>query len=297
MMKVALLGSGSATPDPKRGNPSQAVIVNDEILLFDCGERTSVNLIRANINPLNIGYLFFTHLHWDHISDYGYFIITNWNCGRRKILEVYGPKGTKNMSDMTIYGAHKVDVEFLKMYRKRLPHNATNRPEPEVPVIVKEIGEGTIISNEKFKVSSRWVKHYNKWGMLCLGYRVDSKDGAVAISGDTSPCDAMIELAKDVDILIHECTFLDEILEQRTMKSHTGPSGVGRIAQRAGAKKLVLTHLGPYTSFEKTLEMASTGGRYVGWNGPHVWTKIVREVAKYYDGPIVLGEDAMIIDL
>jgi ribonuclease BN (tRNA processing enzyme) len=79
------------------------------------------------------------------------------------------------------------------------------------------------------------------------------------------------------------------------MKSHSWPAGVGRVAQEAGAKKLVLTHLGPYTSYEKTIEMALM--YYGNWKGPHIWTKIVREVAKYYDGPVVLGHDAMIIDL
>ena len=62
-MQAVILGSGSAVPDPVRGNPSQAVVVGETILLFDCGERTTVNLTGAGINPLNVDYLFFTHLH------------------------------------------------------------------------------------------------------------------------------------------------------------------------------------------------------------------------------------------
>ncbi len=60
-MKACILGSGSALPDPERGNPSQAIVVDDEIVLIDCGERTTVNLVTAGINPLDVDYFFFTH--------------------------------------------------------------------------------------------------------------------------------------------------------------------------------------------------------------------------------------------
>ena len=68
-MKVVVVGSGSALPDPSRGNPSQAVVVDGEVLLFDCGERATVNLVRAGINPMNVDHVFLTHLHWDHMVD------------------------------------------------------------------------------------------------------------------------------------------------------------------------------------------------------------------------------------
>ncbi|MDG7000679.1 MAG: hypothetical protein JRN15_16410, partial [Nitrososphaerota archaeon] len=79
--------------------------------------------------------------------------------------------------------------------------------------------------------------------------------------------------------------------QQRNMKSHSGPSGVGKIAREAGGKKLVLMHAPPYTGYNKSLDMASM---YLGkWRGEEIWSKIVREVAKFYDGPIVLGSDAL----
>lgn len=296
-MKAIVLGSGSAIPDPERGNPSQAVVIGDEILLFDCGERTTVNLVRAGINPINVDYLFFTHLHWDHIVDYGYFVISTWNCGRKKILKVFGPRGTKNMSNKTIYGAHEVDVLHMKIYlEKYLPDHVTNRPSPEPPIQVTEFGDdGEVIKTPNFTVISKPVEHYNKWGIPCVGYRVESREGVVALSGDTSPCQQMVELSRNADVLIHECAFLDEIIQQRGMKSHSGPSGVGKVAQEAGVKKLVLTHLGPYTSYQAAVEMASM--YYGERRGPEVWSKIVREVAKNYDGQIVLGEDALVIEV
>lgn len=294
-MKVALLGSGSAIPDPDRGNPSQAVIIDDEVLLFDCGERTTVNLIRAGINPNNVEHLFFTHLHWDHIVDYGYLVVSTWNCGRTKILNVYGPTGTKNMSDSTVYGAHKVDVEFVEKFLKVLPDSVTWRPISKVPVEVREIEEGIVLESEKFKVTAGLVEHINSMGFPCFGYRVDSKYGSVAISGDTQPCPGMVELARDVDVLIHECAFLDEIIEKRQMHGHSGPSGLGKVAAESGAKKVVVTHLGPYRSYPMAIEM---GSMYYekGW-GPEIWSKIVSDIRKFYAGPIVMGEDALVINV
>ena len=153
-MKVIIVGSGSATPDPERGNPSQAVIVDDEILLFDCGERTSVNLVKAGINPIDVDYLFFTHLHIDHTADYKYFIYTTWNCGRKKLLKVYGPgsteviTGTKEMTEIILNEERKI----MKMYNEKYVSPkvpVSNRPPLEYPMELKEIGEGRIFQGNK----------------------------------------------------------------------------------------------------------------------------------------------------
>jgi ribonuclease Z len=294
-MKVALLGTGSAIPDPDRGNPSQAVIVDDQILLFDCGERTTVNLIKVGINPNEVEHLFFTHLHWDHIADYGYLVISSWNCGRIKTLNVYGPQGTRNMSDSTIFGTHRVDVEFVEKFLKTLPDSIQQRPIAQVPVTVREISEGVVLSSKGFTVTAGQVEHINSMGFPCLGYRVDSQYGSVAISGDTEPCEAMVRLAKDVDLLIHECAFLDEIIEKRRMRGHSGPSGLGKVAAEARAKKVVVTHLGTYTGYPKAVEM---GSMYygTGW-GQEIWSKIVTDIRKFYDGPLIIGKDALTIEI
>jgi ribonuclease Z len=291
-MKAFVLGSSSAIPDPLRGNTSYAIEIGAEMILFDCGERTTVNLIKSGINPMEVNYLLFTHLHNDHMCDYGNFVISTWKCGRRELLKVFGPEGTKEMSEATINQTHKVDLYHMKVYlEKYLPPHVTNRPEPTPLVEAEDIGEGEVHISDRFRLSSRFVEHYNRWGIPSLGYRVDCDEGSIAISGDTSPCKATIELAKNVDVLFHECAFLDEIIQGREMKSHSGPSGAGKVAQEAGAKKLVLTHLPPYTGYPKSLDMASM---YLeGWNGEQVWSKVVREVAKYYDGPIILGSDAL----
>jgi ribonuclease Z len=287
-MQLIVIGSGSAVPDPIRGNPSIAVVVEGETLLFDCGERATVNLVRAGVNPLEIDQVFFTHLHWDHIADFNYFLMTVWNCGKSE-LRVFGPSGTQEMVD-GFMAAHHFDIRFVEELAKVIPNASLN---PQLDVAVTGLEPGVVLETATYRVTAAEVQHLRTLGFerSDWAYRVDSEHGSVAYSGDTGPCDEMVELARDVDVLVHEAAFLDEIIEERSMEGHSGPRGAGRIARMAGAKKLVLTHLGPYDSYDKAIEMAEL--YYGKRRGPEVWSKMIRDAAAEYDGPIVISNDAM----
>jgi ribonuclease Z len=295
-MQLIVVGSGSAVPDPLRGNPSIAVVVDDEPLLFDCGERATVNLVRAGISPLDVGHIFFTHLHWDHIADFNYFLMTVWNCGKSNPLYVSGPVGTQEMVDGFL-AAHHVDVRFVEALVEALPSHIVERPRAHLDIRVTNTQRGIVLETPAYRVTATEVEHLNLLGFehADWAYRIDSEYGSVAYSGDTAPCDEMVELARDVDVLVHEAAFLDEIIDHRAMKGHTGPRGAGQIAREAGARKLVLTHLGPYDSCDRAIEMAEL--YYGPRRGPEIWSKILRDAASEYDGPIVIAEDAMAIDV
>lgn len=196
-MQVIVVGSGSAVPDPVRGNPSQAVVIDGEVLLFDCGERATVNLVRSGINPIEVDHLFFTHLHWDHIVDYNYFLMTTWNCGKENRLNVYGPPGTEEMT-RAMLEAHRVDVEFVRVFVESLPEHITERPKPQPDMQVHPLHEGVVLERDSYRVSAGEVQHLNLLGFehSSWGFRVDSDYGSVALSGDTVPCDAMVDLAR-----------------------------------------------------------------------------------------------------
>lgn len=294
-MTLAILGSGSAVPDPERGNPSQAVMVDDTTLLFDCGERTTVNLVRAGINPLDVDALFFTHLHWDHISDFGYFALSSWNCGRRRELPIFGPPGTAAMVEASLYGVHGADVEFLRGYVRRLPEHIAERPSEEPPFVAHEIDVGWSWEHEGFRVLTGTVEHHQRVGMPSVAYRIESPYGVVVLSGDTAPCDSVVELARGADVLVHDAAFLDEIIETREMWSHSGPSGAGRVAAEAGVRTLVLTHLGPYTSPAPSIAMASM--YYGKAQRPEIWDDIVARAKAQFSGEVVLGRDALVLEV
>jgi ribonuclease Z len=131
--------------------------------------------------------------------------------------------------------------------------------------------------------------------MESVCYRVESEHGVVAITGDTAPCDDIVELARGADVLVHDCAFLDEIIEARGMWSHSGPSGAGETAEAAGVKVLVLTHLGPYTSPQPAIEMAA---QYYGERrGPEIWDEIVARARSRFSGEVVLARDPLVLDI
>lgn len=294
-MSVAILGSGSAVPDPERGNPSQAVVVDGTTLLFDCGERTTVNLVRAGINPLDVDALFFTHLHWDHISDFGYFALSSWNCGRRRELPIFGPPGTEAMVEASLHGVHRADVEFLRRYVRALPDHVVERPSEDPPFAAHEIDVGWSWQQADFQVLTGAVEHHQRLGLPSLAYRIESPYGTVVLTGDTAPCDSVIELARGADVLVHDTAFLDEIIEARQMWSHSGPTGAGRVAAAAGVRTLVLTHLGPYTSPQPSIAMASM--YYGAARGPEVWEEIVALAKASFAGEVVLGRDGLVLEV
>ena len=311
-MQLIITGSGSALPDPLRGGASCAVVVDGTVLQFDCGRRVLENLMLVGINPMKIDHMFFTHLHFDHISDYDYYAITNWVAGRQDTVFVYGPGGTEAMSEGAIRYMHAMNVDFIGTILKHWPPHMAARPRETPPYEVRDIGPGTVLETNSFKVSCLETKHLPDPAVKSLGYRVDSDYGSVAISGDTAVSDGMRTLAKDVDILVHECVKPDlgmtsggkfslkdfhkeELMKERPQTGHTSPTQLGQLAREVNAKKLVAYHLAPYTSVPAAIEMSSM---YLGSSpGPSIWGKFLHAMKQQYDGPVILAEDRMIFSL
>jgi ribonuclease Z len=312
-MQLIITGSGSALPDPLRGGASCAVVVDGVVLQFDCGRRVLENLMLVGINPMKIDHLFFTHMHFDHIADYDYFVISNWIAGRQEIVNVYGPKGTESMSNGAIRHMHAMDYDFVHEILTYWPPHMKKRPTQEPPFKAKNISPGVVIETDKFKVSCLETDHLPFPNMSSLGYRIDSEYGSVAISGDTGVSDGMLKLGKDVDILVHECVkpdlgmtpgggkfsskdfHSDKLMKKRPQTGHTSPTQLGKLAQEAGAKKLIAYHLAPYTSVPAAVEMSSL---YLGSSpGPSIWAKFTSAMKKQYDGPVILAEDRMIFNI
>ena len=89
--------------------------------------------MRVGINPVNIDYIFFTHLHFDHIATYDYFIISSWIAGRRDPYKVFGPPGTAAMSNGALHHMHEMDVRFVKYIVDTWPNIAEKPPVAEPP--------------------------------------------------------------------------------------------------------------------------------------------------------------------
>src|SRR5690606_2384249 len=141
---------------------------------FDCGRRVLENLMLVGINPARIDHMFFTHMHFDHIADFNYYLITTWLSGRQEPVAIFGPAGTEQMFDGALRGMHSMDHHFVKFIVEHWPPALAERPAAEPPFRVTDTGPGTILETDHFKVSCVETEHLPDPAFRSLGYRVDS---------------------------------------------------------------------------------------------------------------------------
>jgi len=238
-MRVVIIGSGASWPDSERSSPSQVIVVGKEPLLFDCGPGSGMNLMKAGINPATISRMFLTHLHIDHSLEFASIVFGGYLAGRKQKVEVYGPTGTMNFCKSLFDDLYPSAPQMVR----RIQTDGWN-------VTAHEVTKGVASRGKGYKVLSAPVEHE----IPAVAYRIESEEGTVVISGDTRPSNSLIELAKGADLLIHECSFPDDMIEIARKTNHSTASEVGEVADKAGVKKVILTHLFPqYKRREKEL--------------------------------------------
>ena len=265
--------------------------------LFDCGANTTRSMIKSHINPVDVNTVFLSHLHYDHIVDFPYFLLTSWICDRKEAPVLVGPEGTQNFVDhLFADGAFAKDIEARAQYPRR------QNTEILIPD-VRECEPGLVFEDELVKVSACYVEHIPMEITPCFGLRMDTIDGeSVSFSGDTAPCDRFIELSKDVDLMIHECTFPESAIEYRKKISigtwsHTSPKELGRIAKEANAKSLVATHFGSYDSCNPVVKDIMSVHMPEDIIGPALLDEVADDIRATYKGDLRLAHDNMRIDL
>lgn len=298
LIRIILLGTGAALPDPDRGQSAILLTVGeDRHYLFDCGEGATRQMVRANVNPADVGCVFLTHLHHDHICDFPFFAISSWILGRAGSPVLLGPKGTRHFADHLFeHGAYHVDFKARSGYPLRQQNLEAVRPD------VREVAPGVVYCDDRIKVTADWVEHIPRDICECFGVRVEAEGRVIAFSGDTAPCESMVKLARDADVLIHECTFPESFIEHRRKTgvgtyAHTTPTALGLLAKRAGVKDLVATHFGHFESMNPVIRRAAGKHLPIDLMGPHLMNEVAADIRRNYDGPFRLAHDMMRIDL
>lgn len=269
--KLVMLGTGTPFADPERSGPSLAIVVNDQSYIVDCGpgvvrRASSLSKTYPALAATELKRLFITHLHTDHTVGYPDMIFTPAVLDRNAPLNVYGPKGLKSMTNH-ILKAYKEDivvrVKGLEM---------GNADAYKVNVI--EVKPGLIYQDELVKVHAFNVSH-GSW-KHAFGYRFETPDKVIVVSGDATYSQSLVENAKNCDILVHEI-FSQSGLDKREERwkryhstFHTSPSQLAEIANQVKPKLLVLTHLLFFGESKETL---------------------LEEVKKKYKGPVALATD------
>jgi len=245
--KAVLLGTGTPVPDPDRSGPSTAIVVDDRAYLIDFGpgvvRRAEAAALRGvtAARPGNLTVAFVTHLHSDHTAGYSDLIFTGWTSGRTAPLEVYGPSGLQSMSEH-ILQAYRVDIET------RTNPNGPMRDAGRFPdawkVNAHEIKAGVVYKDDKITVTAFATKH----AMESYGYRFDTPDRRIVISGDTNPVDEIVKACDGCDVLIHEAQSVELLpklpasIQSFVAKYHTTTEQLAELARKAKPKLLVIYH-------------------------------------------------------
>lgn len=264
--RVFVIGSGTPIPDPDRGGPATAVVIDGRALLFDAGPGVLRGLAAAGVAPDEVEHVFLTHLHSDHTLGLDEMILGAWTAGRDRQLHVHGPPGVASMVE-------HLEAAFTEDRVLRV-EGLENGDPAGAGVEVSEVVEGGVWRDGEVTVTAFEVDH-GSWEHA-LGYRVEGPDRVVVISGDTAPSEAVVRACDGCDVLVHEAYSTagwrarPEGFRAYHAAFHTSGEQLGRLAARARPRRLVLTHL---------LFFGQSPAQVLG------------EVRAGFEGDVVIGED------
>lgn len=268
-IRVVFLGTSGSVPTLKRSLPSMVIQCPKEIWMFDCGENTQRQMMKAKVSFHKKLKVFLTHLHGDHVLGLPGVLQTMALMDRKEPVTVYGPPGIK---------------DFLFCTKETLNFGLTFQVE-----ISEILSEGILFENKEYsvvavksdhaidsycyafvekprpgkfypqKTQSLGVPKGELWSKLQGGQEITLEDGKVVkpqdvmgpmragrkivYTGDTRPFEEFAKFAADADIIVHESTFDDSLTEKAALDGHSTPSQAASQAKLAGAKQLILTHI------------------------------------------------------
>ncbi len=291
--KLILLGTGGGPlPRANRAQTSQALVVNGQAYIIDAGDGLNRRIVQAGLNFTKINQVFITHLHNDHTGGLANFLYTTWSYSRRSPLDVYGPMGTEATMEGAIH-YFAVDAELRK------EGEGKNIPLKDV-FVGHDMNEGLIYQDSNIKVTAAQNEHYHfspefSKRNQSFSYRFDTQEKCYVFSGDTGPSKNLENLAKGCDVLVSEVGKVEDVIAvqekngtwkmktedekkswaRHMVEEHMTPQQVGEMAQRAGVKVLILSHLLPSTDANDD------------------YARFKQEASLYFKGQITVGKDLM----
>lgn len=268
--RVVMLGTGTPNPVPHRSGPATAVVSGGRAYLVDCGPGVVRRAEAAYLKGVpelasdRLDRLFITHLHSDHTAGYPDVILTPWVVGRKQVLKVFGPPGLDHMTEHVV----KAWSEDLQI------RSRGKQPSRGFGVQPSEVEPGPVYQDNIVKVTAFAVKH-GDWEHA-YGYRFETQDRTIVISGDTTPTQSVVDACDGCDVLVHEVYALAGFVHRPPdwqayhQSYHTSSKELARIATQARPGLLVLYHQLLWGATEQQL---------------------LQEIRSGYDGEVVYGND------
>src|SRR5947208_4086033 len=265
---VQILGSGGPGINPERASASYLLWVGAQAkLLFDVGGGTYIRFGQSRAKLADLAMVGISHLHPDHTSDLAA-LMWGSNRIRSEPLPIVGPSGNNVAPDFATFLSRMFDAKTgaFQVLGSTLGavQPGVERPRLNVSVVdVTKTEPTTVLDRDGMTVPAFRIPHAN---LPTLASRVQTRDVSVVFSSDQNGTDPkFIDFAKGANVLIMHLAIA---AGAPPSPLHASPAIVGRVAQEAGVKRLILSHIGQF-------DLAAA----------------VAEVKKAYAGPLTVGAD------
>ncbi|RPD45160.1 ribonuclease Z [Paracnuella aquatica] len=267
MLSVTILGNNSAVPAFNRHPTSQVVTLDGTNYLVDCGEGTQIQMIKYKIRRSKISHVFISHLHGDHYFGLVGLLNTFGLLSHSQELHIFGPAALQQIIELQLQVAetqlpyalhfHLVDgnATLVDNEQIRIKSFRTDHRIPTYGFSFEEKRDRRKLIIDKVEEAGIPVSFYNS---LQQGLDYIKPDGSVianrelttapvpgkkyAFCADTRYDERIIEHIRDFDMIYHETTYLDNFQEQAYNRFHSTTRQAGRLAMKAGVKRLLIGH-------------------------------------------------------
>lgn len=269
--RVTLTGTGIPHPSPGRAGPGTLVRYGDVALQFDAGRGTVLRLEEADASPYTLAALFVTHYHSDHVVALADVAMTRWlqqQLHSTGPLPIVAPKGPAEVFVDKMFDAYVDDIAT------RTAHVQSEPPTVDLHTFTASPTPVEVWRSEDDAVVVEAVAVHHEPVVDAVAYRVTTPNAVVVISGDTTVCQEVEDLSRDCDVLVHEACratafhdFVAGTVIETIFGYHADTIPLGGLAERAGVKHLVLTHLIPGPSNDDDAAGFETDVRQGGYAG------------------------------
>jgi len=266
VLKITFLGTGGSVPSPHRNPSAIAVRRESELFLFDCGEGTQQQMMRAKTG-MKITAIFITHFHADHVLGIPGLLQTLSLQGRTEPLEIYGPKGVRRFLYHLLslgYASKNFDVKAIELQhgdvirRQNYEIRAfkTEHNIRSIGYVLEEAMRPGKFNRERaielgLKPGPLFSKLQHGESVFVNGREIRPEDvlgpprpgRKIVYTGDTRPCESVIQAAENADILIHDGSLAEAEKELAIEYMHSTVTEAAEVAAKANVRKLILTHI------------------------------------------------------